>query len=434
MGTLNDLRNRLWMFFEYPGSTIFSTVYLAFFISITLLSVILITLDSVQSIQLSDKIPLEELDYVIYSIFTLDFIMRLISCPNQRAFWFNFYNLLDVLSLLPFYLHFIFTIGDESFMQLLYLLRPPIRLLTLSRNFFGFKLLSKSLSRSVDSLPIPLFLLFLMVISGGIFIYFFEHQTNPLIDSIPQAMYLSIVTITTVGFGDIVPITVAGKITVSVLIITGVLYMAMPLAIVGSNFLQVWEERDRILLIKRVKERLVEYGFSPNDLVHAFQSFDSDNDGDIDIEEFSVLVKSLRLGLNQDRIVDLFASFDTDENGSLRLAEFARAVFPNHIWTDDELRAKEIELFSREVTCSQKIPTIRSTDAFVDNVEEGVEEITVQHILPPLPPSPGIMRRVSFRENSTVDDQNDLKRRVDELSAQVERLSQLVRPETLDST
>ena len=412
------------MFFEYPASTIYSTVYLSIFVSITLFSVLLTILDSVQSIQLSAKLPLEEIDYVIYAIFTVDFILRMICCPNQRAFWFNIYNFLDFLSLLPFYLHFIFGIGDNSFMQLIYLLRSPIRLLTLSRNFFGFKLLTKSLSRSVDSLPIPLFLLFLMVISGGIFIYFFEHQSNPLIDSIPQAMYLSIVTITTVGFGDIVPLTVAGKITVSVLIVTGVLYMAMPLAIVGSNFLQVWEERDRILLIKRVKERLVEFGFSPNDLVHAFQSFDSDNDGDIDIEEFSVLVKSLRLGLSQDRIVDLFASFDTDENGSLRLAEFARAVFPNHIWTDDELRVKEIELFSRDVTFSQKIPTIKSTDAFVDNVEEG-RETTAPKNLPPIPPSMGILKKISFRD-SPVDESSDVKRRLDELTAQVERLSQLV--------
>ena len=417
------------MFFEYPGASIYSLMYLIFFVSITLFSVLLITLDSVKSIHLSEKLPLEEIDYVIYAIFTIDFILRMISCPTQRAFWFNIYNFLDFLSLLPFYLHFAFTIGGESFMQLIYLLRPPIRLLTLSRNFFGFKLLTKSLRRSVDSLPIPLFLLFLMVISGGIFIYFFEHQTNPLIDSIPQAMYLSIVTITTVGFGDIVPITVAGKITVSVLIITGVLYMAMPLAIVGSNFLQVWEERDRILLIKRVKERLVEYGFSPNDLVHAFRSFDSDNDGDIDIEEFSVLVNSLRLGLSQDRIVDLFASFDTDENGSLRLAEFARAVFPNHIWTEDELRAKEVELFSRDVTFSQKNSTIRSTDAFVDNIEE-CRETTVPNHLPPIPPSSGILKKVSFRESLT-DDNGDLKRRVDELAAQVERLTQLV--STLES-
>jgi len=261
-----------------------------------------------------------------------------------------------------------------------------------------------------------------MVISGGIFVYFFEHDTNPTIDSIPQAMYLAIVTITTVGFGDVVPITVAGKITVSVLTVTGVLYMAMPLAIVGSNFLQVWEERDRILLIRRIKERLVEYGFSPNDLVHAFKSFDSDHDGDIDIEEFTVLVQSLRLGLNQDRIVDLFASFDSDENGCLRIAEFARAIFPNHIWTEDELRAKEVELFT-----TSKIPNVVSTDAFVDNpVETGRVSVPVG-LPPPIPVS--IPKKFSFltRDVSKDDGTNgELRRRVDELAAQVEALTQLV--------
>jgi hypothetical protein len=199
--------------------------------------------------------------------------------------------------------------------------------------------------------------------------------------------------------------------------------MAMPLAIVGSNFLQVWEERDRILLVKRIKERLVEYGFSPNDLVHAFRSFDSDHDGDIDIEEFTVLVQSLRLGLSQDRIVDLFASFDTDENGCLRIAEFARAVFPNHIWTQDELRAKEVELFTKESKISGAVST---DDAFVDNVEAGHESVPIG-LPPPIPVS--IPKRVSFlpRDSSRDDTNiNELRRRIDELSAQLESLTQLV--------
>ena len=417
---LKDLKRELWLFFHDPKRNIYSCVYLYTFVVITLVSAILIMLESVPSIYVSGKIPLEEIDYAIYSIFTLDFILRGLVAPSWKAFCYNFYNIIDFLSLLPFYLQFIFEIGDKSFMQLIYLLRPPIRLLTLSRNFFGFRLLAKSLSRSIDSLTIPMFLLFLMVVTGGIFVYFFEHETNPLIDSIPQAMYLAVATISTVGFGDVYPITVAGKITVSVLIITGVMYMAMPLAIVGSNFLQVWEDRDRILLVRRIKDRLVQYGFSPNDLVHAFRSCDSDLDGDIDIDEFSVLIKSLGLGLSHNRIVDLFMSFDTDENGQLRLAEFARAIFPNHIWTDDELRAKEVELFSRD-TLTVRHPSVALTtinEGFVDNVmTEGTESIRDR---PPV----AIPRKVSFVEvEPTTRILADMQRRMDELAARLDSLT-----------
>jgi voltage-gated potassium channel len=409
---LEDVKKKMWLFFEDPMSNKWSMIYWLLVVGVTLLSVVLIALETVQSLNLRDRMAFDETEYAIYGVFTLDFVLRAICAPSFVAFCANFYNIIDLLSLLPFYLYQAFEFTDESFMNLIYLLRPSIRLLVLSRNFFGFRLLVKSLTLSADSLSIPMFLLFLMVVTGGVFVFFFEHTSNPLIDSIPQGMYLAVATISTVGFGDVYPITVAGKITVSIMIITGVLYMAMPLAIVGSNFLQVWEDRDRILLVSRVRDRLIQFGLSPDDLVQAFRNFDSDFDGDIGIDEFSTFIKSLGLGLSHERIVDLFMAFDTDENGQLLLAEFARALFPNHIWTEDELRAIEVELFSRAPAAGTDGVTLPT--GFVDNLE-GIRREVIEEEESEM--SEIVLTEEVLPENHTL--MSELLRRIDDLNSRL---------------
>lgn len=133
---------------------------------------------------------------------------------------------------------------------------------------------------------------------------------------------------TTVGYGDIVPVSTAGSIVVSALVIFSVLYMAMPLGIVGQAFNQVWNDRDRLLLVLRTKERLLQWGYTAKDALEVFRWFDEDGSGQLDIDEFRSMIDQMRLGFDRKRVVQLFNGIDKDGGGTIEAEEFVKYLFP----------------------------------------------------------------------------------------------------------
>merc|ERR1711959_323642 len=82
----------------------------------------------------------------------------------------------------------------------------------------------------------------------------------------PRAMWLTIVTMTTVGYGDVTPQSVSGYVITSLLSLSSILYMAMPLGVIGNAFTQVWNDRDRILLMQKTRRCLLKLGYTARDL------------------------------------------------------------------------------------------------------------------------------------------------------------------------
>jgi voltage-gated potassium channel Kch len=344
----SSLKDRIWLFLEEPGSSTYAKIYSYLMSLIILLSVIAVLLQSVPRYEASNA--LQVIHLLVNVIFTVDVLLRLSVTPKISRFFFSFYNIVDFIVIIPFYVGLIVSIRKGSVWELVLLVQPILRLLKITRNFSGFRLLVKSLALSAESLPVPLFLLMVMAVTSAALIYFFESRAsvnNPGIKSIPDAMWFSIVTIATVGYGDVVPLSTEGKIVASILIAMSILYMSMPLSIVGSNFTQVWNDRDRILLIEKTRQRLRELGFSHGDVKNAFVAFDTDGSGDIEASEFTQIIAEMKLGLSEDRIIDLFQLFDEDQSGAISFAEFAKSMFPDQIFTDEELKLQEDEIFKR---------------------------------------------------------------------------------------
>mmetsp|Transcript_30922 Transcript_30922/g.95111 ORF Transcript_30922/g.95111 Transcript_30922/m.95111 type:complete len:121 (+) Transcript_30922:2-364(+) len=104
--------------------------------------------------------------------------------------------------------------------------------------------------------------------------------------------------------------------------------MAIPLGIIGNAFTTTWDARDRILLMKRTRDRLRQWGYSAHDIPVLFQLSDRNDNGELDIAEFRKLVMRMQIGFSEERIINLFQSFDKDHNGMIDDREFIRVLFP----------------------------------------------------------------------------------------------------------
>jgi len=177
-----------------------------------------------------------------------------------------------------------------------------------------------------EMLPALLFLLFLIALCSSALIYFFEPRHN--IASFPQSLWFCIVTMSTVGYGDISPQTTPGSIVTSMLIILSGLYLAIPIGIVGRSFSVVWEDRHRLLLIQRLRDSVKRAGYTPSDVQHMFELLDVDGNGELDFEEFSAMIELLQLGVSETAIAQVFETFDDDGAGAIDAQEFLCALFP----------------------------------------------------------------------------------------------------------
>lgn len=173
-----------------------------------------------------------------------------------------------------------------------------------------------------------------MVVFSGALLYWLDQsfactekdcpaEFAPAFESIPKAMWFAIVTIATVGYGDVTPHSVPGKVLASVLIVTGVCYMAMPLMIVGNNFTQVWDDRHRLLMRDKLGRKC-----DLHEMKEIWALFDPDGSGVVSIEEFIPFVESLELDLTSRGIRDLFDAIDIDRSNQLTFVEFLDYLFP----------------------------------------------------------------------------------------------------------
>ena len=201
-------------------------------------SVTVFILETVPSLKSNNLEAFAFFEWVVTIFFTIEYFLRLYAINKPIKYALSFFGIIDVLSTLPMYLNFFFP-GISSLMV--------IRVLRLLRIFRIFKLegflhqgniIINALKSSLQKITIFLFFIILMVIVCGSLIYLAEHDSNPRFESIPNSIYWAIVTITTVGYGDIFPVTTLGKIIASFIMILGYAVIAVPTGIVTTSFLQ----------------------------------------------------------------------------------------------------------------------------------------------------------------------------------------------------
>lgn len=203
-------------------------------LSCILISIIIVILDSVQSLHAKYGNLFYILEWVFTIIFTIEYILRLICIRRPLKYVFSAFGIIDLLAIIPTYLSFVFA-GAQSLLVLraLRLLRI-FRIFRLVHFLSELRFLSAAVLNSLRKISIfILFVLTIVVILGSI-IYLVEGPENGF-TSIPQSIYWAIVTITTVGYGDIAPATPLGKVIASFIMLLGYGIIAVPTGIVTTE-------------------------------------------------------------------------------------------------------------------------------------------------------------------------------------------------------
>ncbi|CAK9072568.1 unnamed protein product [Durusdinium trenchii] len=215
--------------------------------------------------------------------------------------------------------------GEVGQIILLFFL-PLVRLLKLLRYFDSFRLLIDACKNSFEALPVLTYVMALITTISATGIYLVESRSN--IPSLQHSIWLSLVTMTTVGYGDYYPKSLAGFLIVSILTIASVLFLALPVGIIGNEFTACWSQRTRVLLLTRAQKCLAKWGYSANDVKVLFEFVDTDGNGNLNLNEFVELFHQMRIGITMDSAVDLFQLFDDDQSGTIEYDEFLRHIFP----------------------------------------------------------------------------------------------------------
>ncbi|XP_065071060.1 potassium voltage-gated channel subfamily A member 2-like [Rhopilema esculentum] len=235
----------LWNVLEEPQSSIAARVVAVVSLVVIVISVIVFCMETEPEIrQQTPKYKvtnavIQYLEIICVVYFSGEFILRLIASPNKIRFFVDFLNIIDLLAIVPFYI----TLATKSegrvsiyFLRTIRLVRV-FRIFKLSRYSGEMKILGKALIDSARELCVLLFFIVLGVILFSSAAFYAEDGTSDtMFKSIPGAFWWSIVTMTTVGYGDEVPKTTVGRLVGAVCAMCGILVIAMPIPIIVNNF------------------------------------------------------------------------------------------------------------------------------------------------------------------------------------------------------
>ncbi len=220
-----------------------------------LISVLAVVLESVQSISYVINIEFVILDAVAVGIFTVEYMMRIYACVEEpgykNAIAGRFKQastpatIIDLLAILPFFLEVFMThVFDLRFLRVFRL----ARLLKLTRQSDATAILGKVLVREWPVMSASAFIMLLLVVLTASLGYLFEHEAQPdKFENIPTAIYWAVITLASVGYGDISPVTPIGRTMTIVLALIGIGIFAIPAALLSSAFSdQLVKERDAL--------------------------------------------------------------------------------------------------------------------------------------------------------------------------------------------
>jgi voltage-gated potassium channel len=215
-----------------------------FFIYVLIIgNIVAMVLESHQSIQIRFSEFFHYFELISILIFSFEYLYRIVVSYKEKQwsgvknYVFSFFGLIDLVSILPFYLKQ-FVLLDGRFFRILRLFRLT-RVFKLGRDSKSLKLFIKALSAVKSELKFTLFLSVLTILFSASAIYFLENKAQPeVFSSITASIWWATVSLATVGYGDIVPVTIWGKVFASIISLVGIGIVAIPTGIISASFVE----------------------------------------------------------------------------------------------------------------------------------------------------------------------------------------------------
>ncbi|XP_039609812.1 potassium voltage-gated channel subfamily A member 4 [Polypterus senegalus] len=260
----DEFKRQVWLLFEYPESSSPARGIAIVSVLVILISIVIFCLETLPEFRdekelfmgINSTVPdsgfttFNDPFFIVETVciiwFSFELIVRFFACPSKTGFFKNIMNIIDIVSILPYFI----TLGTDlaqqqgngqqtmsfAILRIIRLVRV-FRIFKLSRHSKGLQILGHTLRASMRELGLLIFFLFIGVILFSSAVYFAEaDEPSSQFQSIPDAFWWAVVTMTTVGYGDMKPITVGGKIVGSLCAIAGVLTIALPVPVIVSNF------------------------------------------------------------------------------------------------------------------------------------------------------------------------------------------------------
>jgi len=222
-----------------------SRMFGVFITTLISLNVLMVVLETVEKLSLEYEVLFKTFEMFSVGVFTVEYFLRLWTCTTDRGFEHPIVGrvrfaltplaLIDLMAILPFYLPMIFPL-DLRFIRAVRLLRL-FRVFKLARYSESLETLGNVLKAKREELVLTLFVTLLLLVFASSLMYYVEREAHPQgFSSIPAAMWWGVATLTTVGYGDVYPITPLGKLLGAVIAILGIGMFALPAGLLASGF------------------------------------------------------------------------------------------------------------------------------------------------------------------------------------------------------
>ena len=210
-------------------------------IVLILISVITVSINTLPDLSPGVRAALSWSEIVIVGLFTIEYALRIGTAPRKLRYIFSFYGILDLAVILPFYL----TLGgvDLRVLRVLQLFRI-VRILKLGRYSAAMTRFSKAMALAKEEIVLFAGVAIILLYLSAAGIWYFEHEAQPeAFASIIHSFWWATATLTTVGYGDVYPITVGGKLFTFVILMCGLGIVAVPAGLVAAALSQVRQEQ-----------------------------------------------------------------------------------------------------------------------------------------------------------------------------------------------